>query len=210
MEQLIGRKPLHIGWQHHVLELIAGAAFAQAIGALSAPDVLLFKQYKCKWQFIDQTVFEDYSTDDYTKNSVAQYKDEMVKKLQSAIKTKQPRGDYTELFELCLIFLGVVSPQSIHVRAPGAMHHARWMAKAIYSLKMWMFRSHFKLTATQQQGFGDNCIFFSCVYVKACSVASIAVKAPRSDINLLKKLESYQIINKKISKPAFNKMAGQL
>ena len=53
-----------------------------------------------------------------------------------------------------------------------------------------MFRSQFKLTASQQQGLWDLGIFFSCVYVEAWAVANIAVKAPRNDMNLLKKLES--------------------
>ena len=45
----------------------------------------------------------------------------------------QPREDYKEFLQLCVIFLGVVAAEIISFRAPGAMHHARWMAKAIYS-----------------------------------------------------------------------------
>ena len=75
------------------------------------------------------------------------------------------------------------------------MHHLTWMKKGIYSLKMWMFRSQFKLTATQQRGLRELCIFISCVYVESWAVANIAAIAPSWDINLLKRLESYQIIN---------------
>ena len=32
-------------------------------------------------------------------------------------------------------------------RVPGAMHHARWMAKAIYSVKIWTFRRQFHLNS---------------------------------------------------------------
>ena len=46
--------------------------------------------------------------------------------------------------------------------------------------------------------------------MEAWAVANIAVKAPRGDINLLKKLESYRTINKKISKAALKKKACQL
>ena len=90
------------------------------------------------------------------------------------------------------------------------MHHLRWMKKGIYSLKMWMFRSQFKLTATQQRAHRKLCIFVSCVYVESWAVANIAVIAPSWDINLLKRLESYQIINQKISTAALQKMASQL
>ena len=56
---------LHIGCRHHVLELIASAAFSEAMGSSSAPCILLFKRFKTTWKYIDSTAFEDSSTDDY-------------------------------------------------------------------------------------------------------------------------------------------------
>jgi len=44
--------------------------------------------------------------------------------------------DYRELLQLVLIFLGRKQLQGVTLRAPGPMHQARWMAKAIYSLKI--------------------------------------------------------------------------
>ena len=73
-----------------------------------------------------------------------------------------------------------------------------------------MFRSQFKPAGTQQRRLRELCIFLFCEYVETWAVAHIAVKAPRSDINLFKKLESYQIINKKKFKAAFKKTAGRL
>jgi hypothetical protein len=32
------------------------------------------------------------------------------------------------------------TPAKIHWRAPGAVHHARWMAKLLYSIKIYLFR----------------------------------------------------------------------
>ncbi len=161
LQQLLGRNLLHIGCHHHVLELIATAAFSEAMGSSSAPYILLFKRFKTRWQYIDRTAFEDSSTDDYTDNAVADIKDEMVKILQTDVKVTQPRDDYRELLELAIIFLGSVPPRGIYFAAPGAMHQAQWMAKAIYTFKVWMFRSQFKLTACQHQGLQELCIFFS-------------------------------------------------
>lgn len=59
------------------------------------------------------------------------------------LQIKQPRKDYRELLELTVIFLGGVPHRGIFLRVPGAIHHARWMAKAIYCLKIFLFRSHF-------------------------------------------------------------------
>ncbi|KAK4316951.1 hypothetical protein Pmani_011929 [Petrolisthes manimaculis] len=113
LEEKFGRELLHLGCRHHVLELVAGAAFSEAMGTSSAPDVLLFKRFKSSWQDIDKTTYEDSSTDDYTAKAVAEFKDEMVQMLEMAVKVKQPRDDYRELLELTIIFLGAVPPRGI-------------------------------------------------------------------------------------------------
>ena len=177
MEKLLGRDLLHIGCRHHILELIAGAAFSTAMGSSSAPDVLLLKKFKERWQHIDKTAFEDSSTDEYTTSAVADIKDGMVTLLKKVVNVSQPRDDYMEFLELAIIFLGSVPPRGIHFVAPGAIHHARWMAKAIYSFKLWMFRSQFELTACQITGLRKLCIFFSRIYVEAWATASTAAKA---------------------------------
>ncbi|KAK4295407.1 hypothetical protein Pmani_032022 [Petrolisthes manimaculis] len=191
LEEQYGREHLHLGCRHHVLELVAGAAFSEAMGTSSAPDVLLFKLFKSSWQVIDKTTYEDSSTDDYTAKAVAEFKDEMVQMLEMAVKVKQPRDDYRELLELTIIFLGAVLPQGIHFAAPGAMHQARWMAKVIYTFKVWMFRAQFNLTSREHKGLRELCIFFSCIYVEAWTTASIASKAPRNDLKLLKQCQMY-------------------
>ena len=46
-----------------------------------------------------------------------------------------PREDYRELLELLIVSLGGTVP-GFSFKMPGADHHARWMSKAIYYLKM--------------------------------------------------------------------------
>ena len=60
---------------------------------------------------------------------------EFIKKMLLTTE-KQPQSDYLELLELALLFLGASTSNSIHFKAPGANHHARWMAKIIYSFKI--------------------------------------------------------------------------
>ena len=53
-----------------------------------------------------------------------------------ALKTSTfVRGDYKELCELIVVYLGG-HVESFKFKRPGASHHARFMAKAIYSTKM--------------------------------------------------------------------------
>lgn len=129
LEQLLNHKLLHITCPHHILKLIAGTAFSQAMGTSSAPDVLLFKCFKTNLHNIDKTTYEDLSTDDYTANAVVNFKDEIVEILETAVKVIQPRNDYRKLLEHTIIFLGAIPPRGTHFAAPGALHHV------IYTLK---------------------------------------------------------------------------
>ena len=46
LQQLLGQDLLHLACRHHILELIAGAAFKTVITSSSAPDIQLFKRFK--------------------------------------------------------------------------------------------------------------------------------------------------------------------
>ena len=70
----------------------------------------------------------------------------MLSFYEDAMTTKAPREDYLELLRLCYVFLGGSFDRTAGFRAPGAIHNARWMAKAIYSLKIFLFQGQFKLT----------------------------------------------------------------
>jgi len=54
--------------------------------------------------------------------------------VKNKLKIKHSRGDYRELLELVLTFLSGDLENSITIHPPGAMHQARWMARAIYHL----------------------------------------------------------------------------
>ena len=121
-----------------------------------------------------------------------------------------PRDDYRELLELSVIFLGGVPAKGFRFMTPGPMHHARWMLKFIYSLKVWMFRSQFKLTSKEKKGRRDMVIFTIRVYIKAWITVRLAVSAPNNDLLLLKSLLRYEDVNQAISKAAITKLAGHL
>lgn len=211
LEQLLGRDLLYLACRHHVLELIAGAVFNKIMPSSSAPDILLFKRFKDSWEFIDQNNFKDALTDDVAADNIKGIREEMIEFITVKLTTeRQPRDDYREVMELTLLFLGAPLPYVTRFRYPGANHHARWMAKVIYTFKVWMFRSQFHLTLREQRGLRELCVFFSRIYVKAWITAPLAVKAPNSDLCLLKSLKEYAAINESISKVATEKMARHL
>ena len=141
LEQHFGRDLLHLACRHHILELIVSAAFQAVMGASSAPEVLLFKRFKNKWNNIDTSKYEDSSTDDFASSAVASSRLNLLEYLKSALNDKHPRDDYKELIELAIIYLGDKPDKGVRFSAPGAMHNARWMAKVLYCFKIWMFRS---------------------------------------------------------------------
>jgi hypothetical protein len=64
---------------------------------------------------------------------------------------------------------------------PGEMHHARWMGKVIYSIKVWMFQDQFKLTEKESKALQDIWIFAVRVYVTGWFTAEDPVSAPNHD-----------------------------
>lgn len=82
---------------------------------------------------------------------------------------------------------------------PGAFHHARWMSKAIYSLKIFLFREEFILTDSEKNGIRDISIFIAKIYLKAWIQAPVAAEAPNQDLTLLKNLYDYSSIDENIS-----------
>jgi hypothetical protein len=112
-----------------------------------------------------------------------------------------PRNDYKELLELTIIFLGGVPVSGVKFKRPGAMSSARWMAKALYCLKLCLFRRQLSpsLTATEANGLLRVAVFIVRVYVKVWFSAPDTVAAPRNDLQLLKDLKAYEQVNKKVA-----------
>ena len=210
LEQLLGRPLLHLGCRHHVLELVSllAAAFGVRMGPSKAPEIPLFKRFQGQWASIDQEDYQDASSDDYVSSQLADTRDEIIVFCEQQLQNQQPRDDYRELLQLVLIFLGRKQLQSVTFRAPGPMHQARWMARAIYSLKIWLFRSQFKLTARESQGLRDLNIFITKIYVKFLFLTPVASKVAWNDLKLLQQLQSFP--DRDISEATPRKLAGQL
>ena len=89
--------------------------------------------------------------------------------------------------------------------APGATHRARWMAKAIYTLKIGLFQKQFKLTKNKASAVKSMNKFVIKCNTKPWFLSQIAVCAPCVDLELLKilaKEECYQ--------PALRKFVNHL
>lgn len=94
----------------------------------------------------------------------------------------------------------------VSFKRPGAVHHARWMAKGIYSLKMFIFRDEFRLSNKEFHGLRQLCIFIVVLYLKAWFSSTSATAAAHHDLQFLKNLIEYKRINPLISSATCDKM----
>lgn len=137
-------------------------------------------------------------------------KSDIINSLRLLLHMTHARDDYKEFLELCIVFLGETPRENVSFMQPGAVHHARWMAKIIYSLKIYLFREQFELKADERTGLEAICVFIVKVYVKAWFSAPISVSAPQTDFSFLQKLHAFRRIDDEISKTALKKFLRHL
>lgn len=135
--------------------------------------------------------------------------DEMLKFCHEHLK-KSYRDDYRELLELVVIFLGGHIQGGNRLRKPGAMHHARWLSKAIYSLKIFILREQFEFYEDEFNGIRNVCIFLVRLYVKAWFNCTTAIGAAQNDLNLIKNAIDYSSIDEQISELILKKISNHL
>ena len=156
----------------------------------SGPEVGVFKRFQKKWPYINKSSFHIARDDDFAGMPLG-LRQEMILFYTSAIRDRNPREDYRELLQLCLIFLGGEVDGKLFFRAPGAMHNARWMSKAIYSIKICLFKDQMQLTARETRGLMTVSLFVSLIYARFWHEAPVAQKAPLNDLKLLNLLHQY-------------------
>ncbi|KAL4113867.1 hypothetical protein QTP88_017425 [Uroleucon formosanum] len=151
LEQLIGRNLLYLPCRRHIYELVLRSVFEIKLKINTiGPDVPIFKKFQQAWPEIDLKKYEIGINDAVVKSTVETNKSQIIDFCLQNFKKKQCRDDYKELLELTVIFLGENPLNGIFFHYPGAFHHARWMSKAIYSFKIYMFRKQFKLNVREE------------------------------------------------------------
>ena len=145
LEQKLEKDLLHLACRHHMMELILTAVFNESMGASSGPDVPIFKRFQQQWEFIDVNHYDTSITHEVAARVLNDSKEYMIAFATAHLCENQPRNDYPEFLELVIIFLGGIPPRGIKFAKPGAVHHARWMAKASYTFKMWLHRIQYAL-----------------------------------------------------------------
>ncbi|XP_046409261.1 uncharacterized protein LOC124174209 [Ischnura elegans] len=196
--------------RHHVYELVLKSVFEVKISQVTAnPDIPLFKKFRDNWNGVDPDKAQCYKKKLALHLTVSEI-DNLLEFYRTELTKEIVRDDYRELIELSVIFLGGDTQRKFKIRPPGAMHQARWMARAIYSLKISLLSDQFKITIKDKTALLDVCLFIVTSYVKPWLQCILAVKAPYQDLCFLKSMKAYEKIDKSISKAALQKIIQHL
>jgi len=190
--------------RNHIAELVVGAAFELTSDASTSPEMLLYKRFRKHWKDIDQKNFKPASTHDLAL--VASAREDIINFARVHLEVKQPRDDYREFLELSVIFLGVIPECGVRFQVAGAMHHARWIAKVIYAIKIWLFRDQFRMAASEKRGIRDLATFAVIIHFKTWITVPTGAEAPLNNFRLMVELLKYP--HEAISR-ATSKMLGR-
>lgn len=208
LEHKTGKDLLWLACRHHILEIVLSKVFTLCFGPSSSPDIPLFKRVQAAWPSIHLNNFKPLEkvtgNDNLKVNAVNSLLDILMTETQS-------RDDNMELIELSLLGLGH-SLDNVHWRAPGALHRARWIAKLLYAIKIFLFREEdgFKTTQREKSQLERFVKFGMLVYVKYWFEAPMAANAPWADLSLWKDMTTYEAIDPQISEVVKNALKSHL
>jgi hypothetical protein len=119
--------------------------------------------------------------------------DKLRQFIQEQTAQQHPRNDYLELLQLAAVAVGL--PCETAVKKPCAMHRAKWMAKAIYWLKIELLFARnetvLRLTARELMGIKRFNRFVMSVYLESWFTSRTASDAPINDLLLIQRLHTY-------------------
>ena len=111
---------------------------------------------------------------------VDQFYSHILEFAKKYLELEEPRDDYRGFLELSA-FISHRCSWSCNIQMPVPMHRARWMAKVIYTIIMFLFRVQFKLTTPEQNGIRYTLCLFQFIFDPAWMPAPFPVVVPLND-----------------------------
>ena len=210
LQDLLGRQILWLACRHHIGELIVKAAFHTIFGKTKSPVEPICALLKDSWNSLN--------TQDILLPAIPVCYDDEVQTLLSFVTSRLhptnleflPRDDYKELLELALLFLGGSIDRKkgweYHLQRPGADHHARWMSKCIYVLKICLVRHQLKLHYTMKKKVEKMSLFIIFPYLQYWFTTPSLTSAASNDLLLYKSLLKFSKVDKAVSTAAADKL----
>ena len=186
LEKAMGHNLLWMACRHHMFEVLLADVFNVCLGPSTGPEILFFKRFLEKWTEMNHTP-EARST------PLIIVSDAIKAFIKCQLEVRHSRDDYLEFLLLAAQMVGL--QVDVAIRKPGALHRARWMAKAIYALKIELLftvnKTIFNLTARELQGIQRLNRFIIRVYLQSWFSCRLTADAPVNDILLIQRLYDY-------------------
>ena len=185
VERYVGRACMWSACQRHVHELHIKHAAGYVFGPSTGPTDKMFKKLRQKWggfkDNIDYDSLNEFDWEEYSGTVVEQEgKISLDFCLKALTNGSFPREDYMELVELTIVWLGGMAQISgFKFQWPGAFHHARFMAKALYILKMDILRDQLTfLTEKQKETISQLARFVGVYFARWFLKCAVVPAAP--------------------------------
>lgn len=208
LQKKMNRKLMNFPCRHHIYEIMLRIVFELKLSSTTAPEVPIFERFSKYWPNLIQEGFATGISDEFVCAKISKTEcKETIEFCKIQLVKSHSREDYKEMIELALMFLG---EGQYNFKAPGATSYARWMSKAIYAFKIFLFRNQFKLTKKEIDGLRDVYIFLIKIYIKAWFGSTNAISAPLLDLNFIKDTIKYSETDSSISAAVLKKMSNHL
>ena len=152
LEDHLDKPILWLACRHHIYELHIKHVVEAVTGVTKDPGVKLFRRLKSEWNnlVIDDSKLVKF--DHKQSNSWLCYQARTVLAWAEDhyLVGTWPRCDYKELLELVIIWLGG-ELKSFSFKFPGADHHARWLSKGIYYMKLALLSEQFEMDQKEKE-----------------------------------------------------------
>ena len=191
LESAIGRNLLWLACRHHMFEVLLSDAYGVCLGPSTGPEISIFKKFKENWPKLLRYQLKPRPT------PLIFASDKLKEFIAEQLQLGHPRDDYKEFLQLAASMIGLnnSSVAAVPIRKPGALHRARWMAKAIYTMKIELLfdgnESVIKLAARKLQGIQRFNRFVVKVYLQSWFSCRMVADAPVNDILLIQRLHDY-------------------
>lgn len=210
LEQFLKKDLLYCMCRHHVYELILKHVGDYIFGATSGPNFNYDSMgLKREWETLNYADFTSYDGENMNQH-FNEFRENSIEILREQMDSKITRDDYAELTDLALKFFDASDTQKKGFMAPSGMSNARWMQKAIYSLKTYLFRDQIQLTDRAKQRLQRFSMFISAIYVKHWNRTTKLFEAAINDLELLKELERYRTVDEGVANTALKVLKRHL
>lgn len=197
IEKDLNRPLLWLACRHHVYEVHMKNIWQDLSGKTVGPDELLFKRFLSDWNSfthdLDDLKLFEWPIDN--SSNIWIHASEVITWGEECVNQNTfPREDYRELLKSTLVFFtgDLAGKHRFQFRKPGAQHHARFMSKAIYFLKIFMMSDRFELDDVEYSQVKKMAHFIALFYTKTFLRTRIACFAPINDFYFFKAILWYK------------------